>query len=132
MKLFVLASLFLLLCVGSAEATICAGDTTKECWTKGQHTITYTQPTGEQDYLLVPIPKGERNGLDGLTLIKTEQLDCPAKMEAAMRAYDKFVNYGLMPGKAEDIPERAPAVALWDETKRDCWKGGNDPTKHTR
>ena len=46
---------------------------------------------------------------------------CLAKMEAAMRAYDKFVNYGLTPGKPEDIQERAQAIVLWDKTIKDCW-----------
>ena len=48
--------------------------------------------------------------------------NCLARMEEAMRAMDKFVTYGLSPGRVEDIPERVRAIDLWNSVKRECWK----------
>ena len=51
----------------------------------------------------------------------TKVYSCLAKMEAAMRAWDKFVTYGLTMPPATDIPERTRAIALWNSTKAQCW-----------
>lgn len=131
----VLTLIALLLSVETAQAKICVGDSVKECWMEGQHTIT----TGDQDYLLVPIPKGERQGLDGLTLITTERADCLAKMQEAMRAMERYSIVGNLPYLKEMEfstdnsgvtitvlktmqSDGVRALQLWNTTKEGCWK----------
>ena len=65
-----------------------------------------------------PLPvQYDRNGI-----LKINLNHCLAQMEAAMRAWDKFVTYGLTMPPREDIPERAHAIGLWDATKAQCWR----------
>lgn len=69
---------------------------------------------------------------DGLTAIVTDAngkvipTECEHKMEAAMRAWDKFISYGLiLPNEvdyANATEEQIASVKLWDAARKDCWR----------
>ncbi len=52
------------------------------------------------------------------------RLDCLATMEAAMRAWDKFVNYNIMPhnNTPQELEDRIKGIQLWNTARDQCWR----------
>jgi hypothetical protein len=55
---------------------------------------------------------------------KDAEPPCLAQMEAAMRAWDEFVNYNIMPHEntPQEIEDRVKGIQLWNDAKKDCWR----------